>query len=129
MSLQLPRTIFSVQDELPTWPSDDDNMGLESISEPDDMDLDDEADTDDDDAGVGVLDDSEAEEEQQQEGGFVDLDAEGAAAPEEEADSDKFFDACSGSTSTPCTGAGSNRYRHGRPKSDDVCRSFSSDRT
>ncbi|KAF8154943.1 peptidase family C54-domain-containing protein [Crassisporium funariophilum] len=39
----LPRTIFSVQDEPPTWPSDsDDNMGLESISEPDDMDLDDE---------------------------------------------------------------------------------------
>jgi cysteine protease ATG4 len=42
---QLPRTIFSVQDEQPTWPSDsDDNMGLESISEPDDIDLDEEGD-------------------------------------------------------------------------------------
>ncbi|KAF5309402.1 hypothetical protein D9619_012416 [Psilocybe cf. subviscida] len=42
---ELPRTIFSVQDEQPTWPSDsDDNMGLESISEPDDIDLDEEGD-------------------------------------------------------------------------------------
>ena len=35
---ELPRTVFSIQDEPPTWPSDsDDNMGLESISEPDDV--------------------------------------------------------------------------------------------
>lgn len=35
---ELPRTIFSVHDEPPKWPSedDDDDMGLESISEPDD---------------------------------------------------------------------------------------------
>ncbi|KAJ7595482.1 hypothetical protein C8J56DRAFT_1042578 [Mycena floridula] len=33
---ELPKTIFSVQDEPPTWPSDsDDNMGLESMSDPD----------------------------------------------------------------------------------------------
>ncbi|KJA22323.1 hypothetical protein HYPSUDRAFT_41184 [Hypholoma sublateritium FD-334 SS-4] len=38
---ELPKTIFSIQDEPPTWPADmDDDMGLESISEPDDMDLD-----------------------------------------------------------------------------------------
>ena len=39
--------IFSVplQDEPPTWPSDsDDNMGLESMSEPDNLDLDDDED-------------------------------------------------------------------------------------
>ncbi|KAJ7249836.1 peptidase family C54-domain-containing protein [Mycena rebaudengoi] len=32
----LPRTIFAIQDELPTWPGadDDDNMGLESVSDP-----------------------------------------------------------------------------------------------
>ncbi|KAF9465112.1 hypothetical protein BDZ94DRAFT_1254537 [Collybia nuda] len=45
----LPKLIFSVQDEPPTWPSDsDDNMGLESISEPDDLDMD--MDDEDDDA-------------------------------------------------------------------------------
>jgi cysteine protease ATG4 len=37
---ELPRTVFSVQDEPPTWPSDsDDNMGLESISEPGDVEV------------------------------------------------------------------------------------------
>src|ERR1700761_3415571 len=30
------KTIFSIQDEPPTWPSDaDDDLGLESVSEPD----------------------------------------------------------------------------------------------
>lgn len=40
--MQLPKTIFSIQDEPPTWPSgsDDEDMGLESISEPDDLDID-----------------------------------------------------------------------------------------
>lgn len=38
---ELPRTVFSIQDEPPTWPSDsDDNMGLESISEPGDVEVD-----------------------------------------------------------------------------------------
>lgn len=37
----LPRMIFSVQDEPPSWPSDSDEyMGLESISEPDDLNMD-----------------------------------------------------------------------------------------
>ncbi|KAF8869273.1 peptidase family C54-domain-containing protein [Infundibulicybe gibba] len=37
----LPRTIFSIQDEPPNWPSDsDDNMGLESICDPDEIDMD-----------------------------------------------------------------------------------------
>ncbi|KAJ6473340.1 hypothetical protein C8R47DRAFT_1324442 [Mycena vitilis] len=33
---ELPRTIFSIQDEPPTWPGadDDDDMGLESVSDP-----------------------------------------------------------------------------------------------
>ncbi|KAF7983563.1 hypothetical protein HWV62_21152 [Athelia sp. TMB] len=39
------KTIFTIQDEPPTWPSDSDEfMGLESISEPDDMDMDDDDD-------------------------------------------------------------------------------------
>ncbi|KAG6909903.1 hypothetical protein DXG01_014717 [Tephrocybe rancida] len=51
---ELPRTVFSVQEEPPTWPVNfDDNMGLESISEPDpedqDQDEDDERDDDDED--------------------------------------------------------------------------------
>ena len=110
-SLQLPRTIFSVQDEMPTWPYDsDDSIGLESISEPDDMDLDD----DDDDAAVGVVDDNEAEEEEEEEGKVVEFDIERAAG-EEEVDSEKFFDTLSGSASTSNASAGSPRL-----KSDDV---------
>ena len=51
---ELPRTIFSVQDEPPAWTLDsDDNMGLESISDPEDEvdegEVDDEEDDDDDD--------------------------------------------------------------------------------
>ena len=118
-SLQLPRTIFSVQDELPTWPSDsDDSIGLESISEPDDMDLDDEVNNDDHDAAVDV-DDNEAEEEEEEEGEVVELDVEGAAG-EEEVDSENFFDTCSGSASTSNTSDASIRHRHRRLKSDDV---------
>ncbi|KAI0056521.1 hypothetical protein BV25DRAFT_1572624 [Artomyces pyxidatus] len=53
------KTIFSVQDEPPSWPSDsDDNMGLESMSDPDmDMDMpedDDEDDEDDTSSGRGA---------------------------------------------------------------------------
>ena len=48
--LQLGRNhkpIFTIQDEPPTWPSDTDEfMGLESISEPDDMDVDENNDND-----------------------------------------------------------------------------------
>ncbi|KAF4609897.1 hypothetical protein D9613_010229 [Agrocybe pediades] len=40
---KLPKTIFSVQDEVPTRPSGSDhNIGLESMSEMDDLDLDDD---------------------------------------------------------------------------------------
>ncbi|KAK7049890.1 Cysteine protease atg4 [Paramarasmius palmivorus] len=61
---ELPRTIFSIQDEPPTWPSDsDDNMGLESISDPEDiadsMDLDD----DDEDQLRDEVEDDEASEQ------------------------------------------------------------------
>ncbi|KAJ7768174.1 hypothetical protein DFH07DRAFT_769384, partial [Mycena maculata] len=36
---ELPRTIFSIQDEPPTWPGadDDDEMGLESVSDPEEV--------------------------------------------------------------------------------------------
>ncbi|TFK32623.1 peptidase family C54-domain-containing protein [Crucibulum laeve] len=38
---ELPRTIFSIQDEPPSWSSDmDDNVGMESMSEQDDLDMD-----------------------------------------------------------------------------------------
>lgn len=40
--MQLPQKIFTVQDEPPSW-DDDDDTGLESVSEPDMDDLDDEA--------------------------------------------------------------------------------------
>lgn len=59
---QLPRTIFSILDEPPNWPSDsDDNMGLESMSDPDDlvMPIDDDEDEDvnqDDDDGEQFFD-------------------------------------------------------------------------
>jgi cysteine protease ATG4 len=118
-SLQLPRTIFSVQDEMPTWPSDSvDSIGLESISEPDDMDLDDDE-INDDGAGVGVVDDNEAEEEEEEEGEVVEFDDEGAGG-EEEVDSENFFDTLSGSASTSNTSAGSPCHRHKRLKSEDV---------
>ncbi|KNZ71586.1 Cysteine protease ATG4 [Termitomyces sp. J132] len=52
---ELPKTVFSVQEEPPSWPSDvDDNMGLESFSEPDpddfllDMDHEEKQDEDED---------------------------------------------------------------------------------
>ena len=118
-SLQLPRTIFSIQDEMPTWPSDsDESIGLESISEPDDMDLDDDE-VNDDDAAVGVVGDNEAEEEEEEEGEVVEFDDEGAAG-EEEVDSEKFFDTLSGSASTSNTSVSSPRHRHKRLKSEDV---------
>jgi cysteine protease ATG4 len=44
---QKHKTIFTIQDEPPTWPSDSDEfMGLESMSEPDDMDLDEQQEDD-----------------------------------------------------------------------------------
>ncbi|KAF8174976.1 peptidase family C54-domain-containing protein [Mycena galopus ATCC 62051] len=48
---ELPRTIFGIQDEPPTWPGadDDDDMGLESISDPEEAD---DADTGFDDGDV-----------------------------------------------------------------------------
>ncbi|KAF9070477.1 peptidase family C54-domain-containing protein [Rhodocollybia butyracea] len=45
---QLPKTIFSIQDEAPSWAADSaDNMGLESMSDPDEMDTMDLGDDDD----------------------------------------------------------------------------------
>ncbi|KAH7890285.1 cysteine protease required for autophagy [Phlebopus sp. FC_14] len=48
---QKHKTIFTIQDEPPSWPTDSDEfMGLESISEPDDLDMDPE-----DDGGDGLV--------------------------------------------------------------------------
>ncbi|KAK6981095.1 peptidase family C54-domain-containing protein [Favolaschia claudopus] len=43
---ELPRTIFAIQDEPPTWPGaeDDDDMGLESISDPEEVEGEDDGD-------------------------------------------------------------------------------------
>ncbi|KAF8625147.1 hypothetical protein AX17_006925 [Amanita inopinata Kibby_2008] len=75
---ELPRTIFSIQDEPPSWPSDsDDNMGFESISDPDDIEVD-------------MASDDEEDE------GVEDVDEEGSpkvkVAEENEGDSDQYFD-------------------------------------
>ncbi|CAA7266177.1 unnamed protein product [Cyclocybe aegerita] len=90
---ELPRTIFSVQEEPPTWPSDsDDNMGLESISEPDDIDLDEDGVEVD---GRGEGDDSDNEDNED--------DGDG--------DNEQFFD-------TQSSGAGSGQERSERGRSD-----------
>ncbi|KAF4618067.1 hypothetical protein D9613_012659 [Agrocybe pediades] len=91
---ELPRTIFSVQDEAPTWPSDsDDNMGLESISEPDDLDL------DDDEEGV------EVQGEEDEEG--------------DEGEIEQFFETRSRSASS-ASNAGQESSRRGSRQSEEV---------
>ncbi|PPR05795.1 hypothetical protein CVT26_010145 [Gymnopilus dilepis] len=90
---ELPRPIFAVQDEPPTWPSDsDDNMGLESISEPDDLDLDDEGDGE----GDGVEVDADGEDDHAEAGvavGDVLLDTvEGDEDDDADGDGEQFFD-------------------------------------
>lgn len=51
------KTIFTIQDEPPSWPSDSDEfMGLESISDPDDMEMD-----PDEEDGIEVVDSEGAE--------------------------------------------------------------------
>ncbi|KAJ3517680.1 hypothetical protein NLJ89_g354 [Agrocybe chaxingu] len=87
---ELPRTIFSVQEEPPTWPSDsDDNMGLESISEPDDIDLDED--------GVEVDGRGEGDESENEDN--------------DDGDNEQFFD-------TQSSGAGSGQERSERGRSD-----------
>ncbi|KAG6863999.1 hypothetical protein C0991_001174 [Blastosporella zonata] len=103
---ELPRTVFSVQEEPPTWPSDsDDNMGLESISEPDPDDLLMDMDIEDDEEGQADQDQEEDDEE----------DGEGG----------RLFDAQSASASTSGTSAsgsasGSAHRRDGRATSEEV---------
>ncbi|KAF8431945.1 peptidase family C54-domain-containing protein [Boletus edulis BED1] len=79
------KTIFTIQDEPPSWPSDSDEfMGLESISDPDDVE---DMDSEEDD-GVEVIEDEGAEEEQH----LHTRDAE-----------DQFFDTRSTSISPVCS--------------------------
>lgn len=64
-----------MQDEPPTWPSDsDDNMGLESMSEPDDLDLDDDGEGD----GVEIEVDGEANENDNDDEPFFDTQSAGS---------------------------------------------------
>ena len=89
---ELPRTVFSIQDEPPTWPSDsDDSMGLESISEPDDVEA-----TGEGEEGAG----------EGQEVGDEDEDGDG--------DGEQFFDTRSGSPSTSSAGASGSHHGTGR---------------
>ncbi|KAF9543668.1 hypothetical protein CPC08DRAFT_800476 [Agrocybe pediades] len=91
---ELPRTIFSVQDEAPTWPSDsDDNTGLESISEPDDLDL------NDDEEGL------EVQGEDDEEG--------------DEGEIEQFFETRSRSASS-ASNAGQESSRRGSRQSEEV---------
>ena len=86
--------IFSVQDEPPTWPSDSDEyMGLESISEPDDLDMD-------------------LEDDENEVGGDDDVDEGG----------EQFFDTRSASASTSSTSGeqGDASDRSGKSKGDDA---------
>lgn len=94
----LPRTIFAVQDEPPSWPSDsEDDMGLLSISEPDDVDIEDDEDGD----KVAVLDDEDDD-------GRVDMDG-------DEEDDEQYFDTRSASASSPSLSSASGSGSQGRP--------------
>jgi len=67
---ELPRTIFSIQDEPPSWTIDsDDNLGLESFSDPEDEedgDEDGEGEEDEDGVEIEVEADVEEEDERQE---------------------------------------------------------------
>ncbi|KAG6827735.1 hypothetical protein H0H92_010613 [Tricholoma furcatifolium] len=114
----LPRTVFSVQEEPPTWPSDsDDNMGLESISEPDpedllmDMDMEDEdqdQDRDDDGDADRDVDADDAQEGDESDEGDADLDEE------------RFTHARSASASTSSASGSGYRGDGGRATSEEV---------
>ncbi|KAF9043299.1 peptidase family C54-domain-containing protein [Panaeolus papilionaceus] len=101
----LPRQIFSLQDEPPSWPSDsDDNMGLESISEPDPDDIL----LEDDDSGLlgkeeGDRDDEDEEDE--------DLD---------DGEGEQFFDTRSESASMSSASGPSRHGRSDRSRSEDL---------
>jgi cysteine protease ATG4 len=118
------KPIFSVQDEPPNWPSDsDDNMGLESISEPDD-------------GAIIALSDEEDEDAGSQDGSDEDnVDARRAdrfdEEDEEEDDDDadvEFFDTRSASASiSSVSGRGSSapskknlKRGHGSPDDNDT---------
>lgn len=78
---ELPRTILTIQDEPPSWPDDSEyDMGLESVSEPDDLDIDDEDDA------LGARTSLSGEED-------------GEEDEEEDEDGDQFFDTRSMSAS------------------------------
>ncbi|KAF8633482.1 hypothetical protein AX15_001409 [Amanita polypyramis BW_CC] len=127
----LPRTIFSIQDEPPSWPSDsDDNMGLESISDPEDLCLDGEdEDEESDEEGEGEEGDEEGD-------GFeVELDdAEGGRESKSRTktkkrrednndDSDEFFDTQSRSSKDGSPGSygdgGTRRASTGRSDTEE----------
>jgi cysteine protease ATG4 len=121
---ELPRTIFSVQDEPPSWTMDsDDNMGLESISDPEDEEVDDVDDDDDD-------EDEAEEDEDDDEDGVVEIDVEVVDNDddddeEEEArqrrhGSDEFFDTRSRSSAEEEDGGGSRSRSRSDTEEDPV---------
>ncbi|PPQ74689.1 hypothetical protein CVT24_003767 [Panaeolus cyanescens] len=103
--VQLPRQIFSLQDEPPSWPSDsDDNMGLESISEPDPDDIL----LEDDDSGLLGKEDGDRDDEDEDED---DLD---------DAEGEQFFDTRSESASMSSASGPSRHGRSHRSRSEDL---------
>lgn len=72
------KTIFSVQDEPPNWPSDsDDHMGLESISEPDDAIIALSDDDDDNELGAKAKTNKSSSDDEEE---FFDTHSEGRSA-------------------------------------------------
>ncbi|KAF5356425.1 hypothetical protein D9758_009469 [Tetrapyrgos nigripes] len=96
---ELPRTIFSIQDEPPKWAADsDDNIGLESMSDDDGLDM-----PEDDDFEVEG-DDVEPSVEESGEG------AEGG----DDDDSEKYFDSRSRSASDSPSSTGTRSHEDSR---------------
>ncbi|KAF6752070.1 cysteine protease [Ephemerocybe angulata] len=101
---ELPRTILTIQDEPPSWPDDSEyDMGLESVSEPDDIDIDDE-----DDALSGL--------EKRREEGEDDGDEDDEEDDDDDS-GDQFFDTRSMSASLS---SGSRRRRDDNDTEEDV---------
>ncbi|KAJ2915830.1 hypothetical protein MD484_g4601, partial [Candolleomyces efflorescens] len=94
---ELPKTIFTIQDEPPSWPEDsEDDMGLESISEPDEVDsVGDEDGEEDEDNEIlkGDLSRRDDDEDEEDDGEDDDED-------DDDDDEDQFYDTRSISTSS-----------------------------
>ncbi|KAH7909440.1 cysteine protease required for autophagy [Hygrophoropsis aurantiaca] len=123
--MQSHKTIFTIQDEPPTWPSDSDEfMGLESISEPDDMDM--SMDPDEDEQGLSDrdkkihADDADADADQDEQ--F--FDTRSASISKGEGDEVEEDDTTEDDPIGPITpGPGSSTFEINKEKSKDKRRS------